>query len=119
MTAITSDGLFWFLLLAFAILVISFVGRNKTNSVIRGAFLTAFGVLEVLDSALYVVGYVLDVIGVLPLHLSGGWKGWTLRFTPDPYGKVVFPMFLLIGIISIVYGYHLVNQKNPKVSLGL
>jgi len=109
MTTIISDELLWYLLGAFAILVISVVMRNKKGSTYRGAFLIAFGVLEVLASALYVVGYVLDMIGVLPLHLS---NNSTLTFIPDPYGLTVFfPMLLLIGIVSIVYGYRLSFKK--------
>jgi ribosomal protein L40E len=97
---------------AFVLLIIYVIrSKNQKYRIYAGAWLIAVGVLEVLGCALFVALYVLDMYGVLPVHPSNYTPP---KFTPDPYELTVFiPALLSIGIVSIAYGLHVSNSKNP------
>ncbi len=94
---------------AFVILIIAVIrSRNQKYRILSGAWLVAFGVLEAIYCAFIGVSWILWVSGVFP-SANSGWK-----FIPDYFGlTVAFPVLLSIGIVSVAYGLHVSNPKNP------
>jgi len=97
---------------AFVILIIFVIRlRNQKYRTLSGTWLIAVGAVETVYCAFIGVSWIFRVSGVYP-PANSGWK-----FIPDYFGlTVLFPVLLLIGIVSIAYGMRMSNTKKALAS---